>query len=61
MNQGFFVVKRKYSMGADDFTHAATHAGLFVQPQSCHTGKISKCFHKVQILFLVIEDENEDE
>jgi hypothetical protein len=56
MNPGFFIFKEKDTMGTYDFAHAATHAFIFVESQSRHTGKISKIFH-LQIQFFVIEDE----
>lgn len=46
-------------MGAYDFTHAATHTGVVVEPQGGHVGKVSKVFHKMQTLLLVIEDEQD--
>jgi hypothetical protein len=48
-NSSFLAVDRKNPVGAYDFTHAATHAGLIIQSQGCHTGKVSEIFH-LQIL-----------
>jgi hypothetical protein len=48
-------------VGAYDFTHAATHTGVVVEPQGGHVGKVSKVIHKMQTLLLVIEDENEED